>query len=258
MNFSAWTDATVGQLRISSRVGTNVIPGVQVRQFPPMGWGWGRIGQAGETIIEPTDKIDIKGELRLGAIGPTNGGDIEIGFIQTMVRCLREARYGNSPHNLVHTFTRSHRVYPVKDGEGTPWYNDRNDNAPNAVLRMPIAPLAKYVAAPNVHISPHVAVYDKPKFGFPSTINGMGVQSVRVEDNFLTCLAVKYQDKYFALHSVVWKFRASMTGPTNPTGAISIVGSGPLPAPYALPPNLVLTGISANRSEIKLWNGAPI
>jgi hypothetical protein len=261
MNFSPWSDAVVGKLRISNRVGIDIGTGVQLRQTGPPAFGWGRLGRVGETLVEPVGQIDIKAELRLGATHPSISGNIEIGFIQTMVRCLREARYGPSPHATVDTFSRTHPAYPVKDGEGQPWYNDGNAHSPNAVLRMSSTPLGKYVSDSNKSISPFVAVYDKPKFGFPASIGGNLVQSVNVEDTFLTCLAVKSNGNFFALHSVLWKMRASQTGQTGqtkPTGTISVVGSGPIPPPYALPPNLVLQGTSANRSEQMLCNGARI
>jgi hypothetical protein len=259
MNFSPWSDATVGKLKISNRVGTDIGTGIQLRQVQGPAWGWGRIGRGiGETILEPIKQIDIKAELHLGATHSTISGEIEVGFIQTMVRCQREAKYGPNPQLTPHTFSRTHQAYPVKDGEGDPWYNDGNDNAPHAVLRIPSAPLGKYHSGGNTFISPFVAVWDKPKFGFPTTIQNNPVQIVNFEDSFLTCLAVKHGGRFYALHSIVWKMRGSLITPGRPTGTISVVGSGPLPAPYNLPPNLMLQGASANRSERQLWNGAPI
>ncbi|HXW71616.1 MAG TPA: hypothetical protein VEK34_09260 [Methylocella sp.] len=253
MNFSPWSDATVGQLRISSRVGTNIVHGVQVRQ-EDRAFGWSEIGGKREIILEPLGPIDIKAELRLGTTHPSIRGDIEIGFIQTLVRCEREAKYGATPLSPpVDTFRRRHSAYPVKDGEGKPWYNDGNRNAPNAVLRLPVAPLGKYASAGRTFFSPFVAVYDRPKFGFPQKIGLNSVQSVNFKDTFLTCLAVKHGGVFFALHCVEWNMLASMTAPANPWGGIAIIRSDPIPPPYTRPSNIVLSGDSANKSEKMEW-----
>ena len=103
-------------------------------------------------------------------------------------------------------------------------------------------PLAKYVSTRQSFISPSIAIWDKPKFGFPSQVRTSQFQSVNCDDRFLTCLAVKTRGAFYALYSIVWRYRCSKTGAGRPTGTISVVGTGPLLAPYSMPPNIQLTG----------------
>jgi hypothetical protein len=257
MNFSSWHVMLAGPFQLSVRVGTRLGAGIALRNLPPPVWGWGRLGRIAETILEPNGQIDIRGEARISAAQPGLAGPVKLGFLQTLTRCTRLAHYGPTRHTRIHTFSRAHPRYPVKDGEGHPWYNEGNSQAPHAVTQFESAALAKYVMG-NGFISPFVQVYDKPKFSFPASIQGNPLQEAQQEDWFVTCLALRYHQRFYGLYSLVWKVRASVSGANPPTGTISIVGQGPLAPPHNLPHNLVLQGASANRSEQLLLNGAAL
>jgi hypothetical protein len=212
-------------------------------------------------FLLPRGNIDFRADFELFARGTTLGApSVEIGFLQSVTGATQVANYGDDQE--VRRFLCDHDEYPVKDGNGNPWYKE--EVAANEIFRMSNRPLT------TTPIKSWIAVHDKPKFAFPKLIGsktrrsqkggvlGLKFKSAASDIRFITCFAMKVGTRLHPIHSIRWKLEAraepGQRGPVAPPDAgeqgMSVIDHhGPYVIDSPLPEGLKLDGPSANNSE---------
>jgi hypothetical protein len=190
--------------------------------------------------LEATDRITIRADLEL-SIDPqvtVLGEQVEVGFLQSLTSNISQADYGLKGKLPAKRFRCLHDKYPVKDGEGNPWYK----NPVTAVLNS--GPVPKQVS---------LEIYDAPKFTYPALVPEGPLTRVTCKRDFLTCLAVRHRGQLRGIHSIVWRFSATSDALGRPTGGLSLIREeGPLTqfqTDAGVPTDIRTTGQSANASE---------
>jgi len=190
--------------------------------------------------LEATDKITIRADLELSIESQITvlGEQVEVGFLQSLTANISQAEYSVSGQPITRRFRCFHDMYPVKDGEGNPWYKN------SASVTLNSSPVPKQVS---------VEIYDAPKFTYPAQIQGLPLARVTCKRDFLTCLAVRTKGQIHGIHSITWRFAVTGSAQGALTGGLSLIREeGPLmqfQTRPGLPTNISTTGSSANTGE---------
>jgi hypothetical protein len=182
---------------------------------------------------------------------------LKLGFAQTLLECIRKGYY--QPH----MYGEAHPAYPIKDGEGKPWFK---------LGKMNLLEVKSDEINPSKEF--WIEVTDEPHCSFPLVCpfvhpveNLLGFD---FHDSFKTCLLAEIYlgddiapgqppEQQAFLHEVSWNFdvagqyMAGRPGRLIPPGQNGYHHGGAglaIPGPYARPQGIVLGGRSANSSKV--------
>ncbi|QNI33079.1 hypothetical protein H7849_03625 [Alloacidobacterium dinghuense] len=190
---------------------------------------------------------------------------MRLGFVQTLIDCRRVGYYDK------HIYVERHPQYPVKDGEGKPWFKGEAINL---------------VTVKSDEINPskdfRIEVTDEPHCSFPLVCPFVSpnenLVALDFHDSFKTCLLARvyvgdgqtpghtFEDQVF-LHEVRWEFDVGGKYAAGPPPSVTRaelngyrhVGAGlAIPWPYDRPAGIVLDTSPMNYRDLPDGTQVPI
>ena len=148
----------------------------------------------------------------MGSVSPKSTHKVTLGFVQSLTSSSREVVYHElNQQHVPYKFREYHAIpYPMKDGSGIPWYQDKDTN------------IKKFKDSAGGQFT--IAVEDEPRFAYPLRRNNVVLtpRTVQFHDTFITCLAAQVGQDLFYLHEIKWSLWIAFGDGREPDGPAGI------------------------------------